>query len=435
MFLEYIIQATEDIMALMIIVGMITGYAYHAYDKNNRRILHLGMIAGVGLGLWMAIMKNATKRLSGTTTWNLRIYSITLIAFVAFLIFTVIEAKVSKKQNKTPKISAACIALSLYTAMLLFLKLPNFIAYPYTLKVAETTVFSSSYILKLSGVIVGFFLTLVAAFAANRMGRRLGKTGSTFFLLVMMIINQVQQFGGLLQSLISKQIISVGSGLFSVVVFIINHDSLFTYLMIAAACAAAIVMLVRGTHVNEPYSNPAQHRKIRAKWRLIRKWACTSLITAGLAVVLLTAVNSVVNAEVTMSPTEDPTIDGDNVVVDFDRVSDGHLHRFGYTNPDTGIQVRFIVIKKPNSTSYGVGMDCCDICGETGYYENKAGDVVCSRCNVIMNINTIGFKGGCNPKIVDYTVANNQIIIPIEQLTQYEKDFKNGRGTGQVSSS
>lgn len=432
MFLEYVIDATEDIMSLMIIMGMMFAYVYHAYNKIGRRIFQIGVIAGVGLALWMAIMKNATSRVSSTTTWNLRIYTVSFIAFIAFLIFTIIGKLLSKK-NKNAKISAACIALSVYAAMLLFLILPNFIAYPYTLKVAETTVFSSSYILKLSGVVVGFILTLVAAFASNRIGKRLGKSGASLFLLLMMIVEQVQQFGGLIQSLIAKQILSVGHTMFQTVVFIVNHDDLFTYLMMAVACCAAIVMLVRSTHVNEPYSNPAQHRKIRAKWRLTRKWACTSLITVGLAVCLMTVINSVVNAEVTMAPTEDPVIDGDNVIVNFDDVSDGHLHRFGYTT-DNDIQVRFIVIQKPNSTTYGVGMDCCDICGETGYYENNAGDVVCSRCNVIMNINTIGFQGGCNPKVIDYTVANNQIIIPIEQLTQYEKDFKNARGTGSVSS-
>lgn len=426
------IEATEEIMSLMIILGMMYAYADHAYDKTGRKIFRIGVIAGVGLAVWMAIMKNATSRASGTTIWNLRIYSISLAAFAAFVVFTIIEHIIAKKKKSTLKISAACISLSLYAAMLLFLIAPNFIAYPYTLKVAETTVFSSSYILKLSGVILAFVLTLVAAFASNRTGRKLGKSGAFLFLMIMLIINEIQEIGGLTQALLTRRIITNNHTLFVFAVFIVNHGTLFTYLVMITACVAAVVMLVRSAHVNEPYSNPAQHRKIRAKWRNIRRWSCTSLITAALAVILMTAVSSVVNAEVTMAPTEDSTIDGENVVVSFDQVSDGHLHRFGYTT-DNGIQVRYIVIKKPNSTAYGVGMDCCDICGETGYYENRAGDVVCSRCNVIMNINTIGFEGGCNPKVVDYKVENNQIIIPIEQLTQYEKDFKNGRGTGSVN--
>lgn len=417
-------------MLIMIMTGMIYGYSSNAFTKTGRFILRIAIALGVVAAIWMAYMKNATSKIS-TPAWNFRIFSVSFIAFALFLVFTVIES-IFLRKNKTWKISGACISLSVYTLLLLFATLPPFLEYPYTLAAAESTVFSSSYILKLSGVIVGFVLALVASFAADRMGRRLGRKSSFVFLLIMMLIEGVNQVGKLLSAMLNLQMLTTKQVPFQLVVYIVNHDTLFTYLIIAVACAAALVMLIRSLNVHEPYSNPAQHRKIRAKWRLIRKWACTSLITAGIAVLLLTVVNSVVNAEVQMAPTEDTTIDGDNAVVTFDQVSDGHLHRYGYTTQN-GIQVRFIVIKKPNSTTYGVGMDCCDICGETGYYENKAGDVVCSRCNVIMNINTIGFEGGCNPKVVEYTVDHGKIIIPIEQLTQYEKDFRGGRGTGSAS--
>jgi uncharacterized membrane protein len=81
------------------------------------------------------------------------------------------------------------------------------------------------------------------------------------------------------------------------------------------------------------------------------------------------------------------------------------------------------VIKKPDSSSYGIGLDACDICGETGYYE-KNDQVVCNRCDVVMNINTIGFKGGCNPIIIDYSISDGNIIVPIQGLVKYESEFK-----------
>ena len=85
--------------------------------------------------------------------------------------------------------------------------------------------------------------------------------------------------------------------------------------------------------------------------------------------------------------------------------------------------MRFIIIKKPNSSAYGVGLDACEICGQTGYYE-RDGQVVCKLCDVVMNINTIGFKGGCNPIPVEYKVEDGYIIFPIEGLAKYEKTFK-----------
>ena len=108
--------------------------------------------------------------------------------------------------------------------------------------------------------------------------------------------------------------------------------------------------------------------------------------------------------------------------VSFDKVSDGMLHRYGYTAED-GTVIRFIIIQKPNSTAYGIGLDACEICGETGYYQR--GDmVVCNLCDVVMNINTIGFKGGCNPIVIDYSIADGNIIVPIEGLLEHIDEFK-----------
>lgn len=419
--LEYAIEATKQIMSLMIVLGMAFAYVACAYTTTGKKVFRWIVIAGVAAATWMAVMKNATNKIN-TSAWNLRIYWVSLAAFLVFVVFVVVESLRAKKSKASIKVPVSLIALGAYVFLYLFLVAPDFIAYPYSLMVSETTVFSSSYVLKFSGVVIGFVLTLVAAIASNRMGRRLGRGPALAALVAMLIVNQVKQLGAMTASMITNRIIASNHTLFSFAVFILNHDDLFTYLTMAVACVAAVVMLVRGAHVNEPYSNPAQHRKIRAKWRNNRRWAVTSLVCAGVAVLLMTWVNSIVNAEVQLSPTEDATIVDGNAVVTFDEVSDGHLHRYGYTT-ENGTTVRFIVIQKPNSNLYGVGMDCCDICGETGYYENSAGDIVCNRCDVIMNINTIGFKGGCNPKVVDYTVENGQIIIPVEQLTQYEKDF------------
>ena len=110
------------------------------------------------------------------------------------------------------------------------------------------------------------------------------------------------------------------------------------------------------------------------------------------------------------------------------------LHRFAYTTEPGvatetgytttgGVGVRFIVIKKPGASAYGIGLDACEICGETGYYE-RDGQVVCKLCDVVMNINTIGFKGGCNPIPFEYSVEDGSIVVDPAELAQFEKTFK-----------
>lgn len=410
---ELIIEVAEQMICLMLIMGLMFAYARKAYADKGRKIFYIGVIAGIAAGAVMSYMKNGTNKID-TSYWNYRIFIITLIAFAGILVFTNLE----KKLGKLP--SAVCLAVEAF--MLLFYVLPDFIAYPFSVYVAETTVFSSSYIIKLGGVVIGFILTLVAAFAANRMGARFKQKNLFIFLILALAVNEVQQVSKLFNIMLTKRIIPSNSTIFAFVKFGNNHSNVFIYLALAIFGIMAVILCARSMHVNEPYNNPAQHRKIKAKWRNIRRWSATSFILIVCTVLLMTIIETIVTAETQLSPTEESTISGDNIIVTYDQVSDGHLHRFGYTT-ENGTEIRFIVIQKPNSTTYGVGMDACDICGQTGYYENGNGEVVCNRCDVVMNINTIGFQGGCNPKVFDYTVENQQIIIPIESLTQYEDDF------------
>ena len=136
----------------------------------------------------------------------------------------------------------------------------------------------------------------------------------------------------------------------------------------------------------------------------------------------MTFVYAEANKEIELSPIEDCEIRDQSLYIPFEQVDDGHLHRFGYETED-GTVVRVIMIKKPNSSAYGIGLDACEICGETGYYE-KDGVVVCNRCDVVMNINTIGYEGGCNPIVIDYTISNGHIIIPIDGLLDHKSEFE-----------
>ena len=75
--------------------------------------------------------------------------------------------------------------------------------------------------------------------------------------------------------------------------------------------------------------------------------------------------------------------------------------------------------------NYGVGLDACDICGVAGYYERN-NDIICKRCDVVMNKATIGFKGGCNPVPFPYEIADMKIIIRKADLEAEKNRFPAG---------
>jgi hypothetical protein len=166
--------------------------------------------------------------------------------------------------------------------------------------------------------------------------------------------------------------------------------------------------------------NPAERRLARAANRSRVRFARATL-GAYVGIVLAATLGAAIDSqEPELSPPEEFEIVDGRAVIPLDRLEDGHLHRFAFTASD-GTEVRFIVIKK-NGVAYGVGLDACEICGATGYYE-KAGKIICRLCDVVMNIATIGFKGGCNPIPLDHTVEDGTLSVALADLESSAEVF------------
>ena len=147
-----------------------------------------------------------------------------------------------------------------------------------------------------------------------------------------------------------------------------------------------------------------------------------ALVMILLFVLILTVIKAYDTLEVELSAPEVYTVEGDTILIPTEAVNDGHLHRFEYTT-ERNVTIRWIVVKKPNSASFGVGFDACEVCGNAGYYE-RGSQVVCKRCDVVMNTNTIGFKGGCNPIPLAYEVNGGNLVFRLEDLLAGEKEFR-----------
>jgi uncharacterized membrane protein len=314
------------------------------------------------------------------------------------------------------------VALGVIVALSLFYALPDVLAYPYAIYFTNKTVLSTDFILKTAGVFFGLILSYLVGLGIYKVAKALPSKTVLIAATVLILVNEIRQIGSAVSILLAKRYIPTVHFLFVYARNVINYSNLFIYFALVVALVLAILLFAKSFRVNEPYENRAQHRKIIAKWRIYRRWCVVVAVCFVMVIFSMTGLKALTTQTVELSPIEDAVIKDDAVYVSFDQVSDGHLHRFGYTTED-GITIRFIVIKKPDSSSYGIGLDACDICGETGYYE-KNDQVVCNLCDVVMNINTIGFKGGCNPIIIDYSIADGNIIVPIKGLVEYESEFK-----------
>ena len=414
--LKYFVLSTEQLLPVMLLAGLLLSGVKFAGLKEYKKFQYASVIVGIISAVIMTVFKTTTNKVD-TGMWNVRIYMVNAAALVLFVLVSLLAGKVEtiKKILQSAMLSIMAAAMFLYF-------LPPFFENPHAILFAEQSILSANFLYSIVGMFFGLVLSFVAGLAVYKGNIRLKSGFSMTVIFISVLINMVNELGDTFSVFLAKRIIKTNHALFVFAVFTSNNKIWFTLLIAAVCLVIPAVLLIKSRNVNEPYENNAEHRKIRAKWRNIKRWSMTAVVCAIFSFVTLTGLRVYANQEIEISPIEEAKVTDDSVIVSFEQVADGHLHRFGYTT-EKGKTIRFIVIKKPNSSAYGIGLDACDICGETGYYERE-GQVVCNLCNVVMNINTIGFKGGCNPIVIDYKIHDGSIIVPIAELVKHEDIFK-----------
>lgn len=326
------------------------------------------------------------------------------------------------------------IFISLLTASYLYCAMPNIYAYPFKFDTGGNGILSTDYLFRLGGYLLGIMICAVSAVAAFKIlvllaGKGFTKPVCAAFYLVNSFY-AVFDFAKLMAVLTSRKIID-SVELFSFAAESNNHAVWYTFAIFIVLIIMAVIFWIKSYTLKEPFSTKAQHRKQRALWRSGKRYSIVMLVCFVCAILCATwfvDLNTVVIRE---APVEDPVITQDSTGADkelqvpLEVVKDGHLHRFGYKTEE-GNLVRFIVVlKQENTNNFGVGLDACEICGEAGYYEDNNGQIVCKKCNVVMNKTTIGMKGGCNPIIIDYDIDENNITVPVSEMVKNQSKFKN----------
>ena len=432
--LIYFVNVVEDLLVTAILVGVVLSYAREAQGRLGTRCVTVGIVAGLVVSAVMAYMKQNTALVS-TGDWNMFIFSASLAAAVVALLFQILKA-ITKREKLGVVV---LVALSFIVCMRVFYKVPDVINYPFNFGITTDNLISTDFAYRIIGWLGGIVLAAIICVSVSKAylaldRKRLGAATAAIVGLVCFV-----QTVSLCQIFIARRFIRKGDGLYDIMfpltTWFSNNTVLITVAIAAIAAVLAVVVIVLSLQDKEPYDNPAQHRKNRARWRNRRRWAICAIVCLALSIVTVTVVKDYNNQGPVIVESEEVEISDGYMRIPLEQVDDGHLHRFTYetqagieVTPEAGqpyttqggVGVRVIAIKKPGANAYGVGLDACDICGTTGYYE-RDGQVVCSKCDVVMNINTIGFKGGCNPIVIDYEMKDGYILIPVEALAAYEK--------------
>ncbi len=239
--------------------------------------------------------------------------------------------------------------------------------------------------------------------------------------ILMVVVAQLGITG--LHELSESQILPSSSGEMAVIGPIVKND-VFFFITILAMVAAMVLLEWRGRSLPRTDGlQGAARRKVLWTARRERLWMIAACTASSLFIVLITA-EFIYARQLTELSTAKPVVfENAAVRIPVSSVNDGNLHRFVIA--DQGVDVRFIVIAKPDR-SLAVAYDACAICGAKGYYQ-KGHEVICRNCASNIVISSIGTGGGCNPIPLKSHIEGATLVIDEAAFEPgVAKVFRNG---------
>ncbi len=429
---KYLWMVTQDLFLTVTLTTLMHTLLVRLAGRKGRLIHGLAAGTGVLASVVLAAVKFNT-RLIISSHWNHYIYAVILVLTLLFLAGTALFGK-KENQPAWAGILFLCVVGSLLSAVLIFYSLPGVLLYPFSFNTMGQGYLSSYYLIRLAGWAGALILLLIYSCLLSACTSSIRPFGVLPVLLdAGLLFFALYCFGRFFVPWVNRAKwlhwpVRYSDESFGWIgkwmMFTANHSMLFLWAEAVLPVLLAVLFFRQGTVIRETYDNPAQFRKLKARNRHFRRTALGILICMILCTTVLTVVKANDTKQVELSAPETYTIDEDteSILIPVESVSDGHLHRFEYRT-EKNIDVRWIVVKKPGSASFGVGLDACEVCGNAGYFE-RGGQVICKRCDVVMNINTIGFKGGCNPIPLPYEVKEGSLIFKLSDIIAGEKEFR-----------
>ncbi len=393
------------------------------FDAERFKLWFLKSLAGICVVVLIVSFLRERRLIKYNQINNLYLLCASLILGLAFC---VMDWLYSVRQQKLPfayKIAMMATGLLFVTCHLLY-RVPVIFDLPFHFVGMYDTYFSTSFLAKCTGYLLALIICLLSFLAVYKvLSRNPEKVNAACFTAMYLVSGFISFVGiiGIINSYYRRKI-KIPTGLRKALPQLIQAENIIFFVAILILVLLAVSFFVYYTRIHGEYSNPAEHRKLKAFARSVRRWSLFVIALCVFAWVDMTAIKRIANRIVELSPSEDYQIDGNVISIPLEQIADGHLHRFTWEN-DAGKGIRFIVVQK-KGMSFGVGFDACDVCGDVGYYERKD-EVVCNRCDVVMNKSTIGLKGGCNPVPLYSYIENGALIVLTDDLQKEAHRFKN----------
>lgn len=419
--IKYLVEVTGILAAFAVFFGL--GLSFLNSNSKKSGIV-ASVISLVGVLLGLAEFLYGQNDPKGTNIALIRFNRWLIISVAAVLlvclIFELICLFIKKKNRAVNFVFGALFALAAMLSCLYIV--------PQLLKLSTTFVyygedgFSTLALMRLLGYVFGIALAFLLSFTVFKVYKTFNSKFQRLILIVTLVL-YLLDYGAMAVSALKRlKLIPLTDFVFNIMIIDDNYRNWFIYSQVILTAVLAFIAYFTNLRLKGSFSNNAQRRLERAKNRRFRRFAMSLLVFSFLVpftLYFLHYQDTKPPAEVSM---ENYELKENKIIIDTQTLSDGKLHKYEYKTPN-GVNVIFLAVKKPAGVAYGLGLDACEICGTAGYFE-RGNEVICKRCDVVMNKNTIGFKGGCNPIPFPYEIVNGKIYIKTEDLIALEKKFR-----------
>lgn len=381
----------------------------------------IGLEVGV-LGALVFALLRATVIINRRTMVNYPTLVACVLADLAAIVVVLAADRLVADRHRRPWAMDLANALAaLAIALTTFRALPDVILQLTAFVEPGEPVLTSAMLLRALGFLLGLAAAVTVAAILRTMHASCPRIAFRLAALLLVALLLVRHGVALVALMQTTGLVLLHGWAFRVMAWGYNADLILVLAQVLVFIIPVFACLVAGWRMPVTGACTAEdrsHRAFRRRALASAVWSLVAMIGVTLALTVGTAQAHQVPV---LSPPERYSLTSDTATIRFSQVEDGHLHRFRYRAKD-GTEMRFIVIRK-NGAAYGVGLDACENCGDAGYYE-KDGKIICKKCDVAINLATIGFKGGCNPVPLPYKTGRGAILISTADLDALSSHFK-----------
>lgn len=317
------------------------------------------------------------------------------------------------------------IIVTLASGIIILGKMVELVLFPSSLLLMSSNLLNTEVVLKIAGALLSLIVTAIFVFIFLRIEGRITRREFVLYSFAALLIVIFRQVITGLQVLFATGVLPLTTWAVTIIAPLINsYYPLFFYTLVGLTL---VLWVLVGRRVNKAYPdtsaapNAAQKRKLLAGFYTEKRWLRVLGFCLFTVVLILGGNIAFANKSVKIEPPTPVAAQGGRILIPLEQVNDGKLHRYAYLTPQ-GVETRFIVIKKGENL-FGTGLDACDICGNAGYYQ-RGKELICKNCDVVINIPTVGFPGGCNPIPIKNKTDGSNVEISAADLEAKQEVFR-----------